>query len=59
MKESLDVVTLFTNAPDNKIIEIIELRWNEIEQPTMGTNLTKEEFMEMIILCTTQYVFRL
>lgn len=51
---SFDVVSLFTNAPVPMIIEIIELRWNEIEQ---HTNLSKSEFLEMITLCTTNSYF--
>lgn len=51
---SFDVVSLFTNAPVTKIIEIIESRWNEIEQ---HTNLSKPEFLEMISLCTNNSYF--
>lgn len=51
---SFDVVSLFTNAPVNKIIEIIEKRWNEIEQ---HTNLSKTEFVEMVSLCTNNSYF--
>lgn len=51
---SFDVVSLFTNAPVNKIIEILEKRWDEI---ACLTNLNQQEFIEMITICTTNSYF--
>lgn len=51
---SFDVVSLFTNAPVNRIIDVIEMRWDEIEQ---HTNLNKREFVELITLCTNNSYF--
>lgn len=51
---SFDVVSLFTNAPVNKIMNILEKRWDEI---AALTNLDKQEFMEMIEICTTNSYF--
>lgn len=51
---SFDVVSLFTNAPVNKIIDILERRWNEIADLT---TLDKDEFTEMITICTSNSYF--
>ncbi|XP_031635528.1 uncharacterized protein LOC116348618, partial [Contarinia nasturtii] len=51
---SLDVVSLFTNAPICDIREIISRRWPEIQQLT---KLPKHQFLKLFDLCTNNSYF--
>lgn len=52
---SFDVVSLFTNTPMNKVLDILEKRWNEIERVT---ELPKRDFIRMVHICTSNCYFQ-
>lgn len=52
---SFDVVSLFTNAPMDRVISILDNRWNEIKK---FTELPKEDFLRMVQFCTSNCYFQ-
>lgn len=52
---SFDVVSLFTNIPNELVRRSIIFRWTEIKQ---GTNINLDLFLEMVELCMDSSYFR-
>ncbi|XP_062552387.1 LOW QUALITY PROTEIN: protein diaphanous-like [Armigeres subalbatus] len=52
---SFDVVSLFTNIPNELVRRSIIFRWTEIKQ---GTNINLDLFLEMVELCMDTSYFR-
>lgn len=52
---SFDVVSLFTNTPIHRVMEVLDKRWNEIE---LLTDLPKRDFMRMVQICTSNCYFQ-
>lgn len=48
---SFDVISLFTNIPIDKVIEIIETKWEKLKQ---YTNIPKESFIIMLKFCISE-----